>query len=125
MPTVRVLEVVKPLRRFGSGSNPNFEPFQRVGSVPNTSQHKVGGHQVQQALQLQSQGQDRDQETRSDDKREMAGSQVSQTTVRAGTHCSLPKMVWPQRGQQMLVVWRRQAGGPDPGTPRLQLQSVE
>jgi len=37
MPAVRVFHVVKPLPRFGSGSNPNPEPFQRVGTVANTN----------------------------------------------------------------------------------------
>jgi hypothetical protein len=37
------------------------------------SQGKVGGLQVQQALELQTQGQDGDQETCSDDKLEVIG----------------------------------------------------
>jgi len=80
---------------------------------------------VQQALQLQTQGQDGDQETRADDKREVAGYQVLQTKVRACTHGSLPKTVRPPRGRQMLVVRRRRQGGPDAGTPLLPLQPVE
>jgi len=82
---------------------------------------------VEQALQLQTQGQDRDQETCSNDKCEVAGYQVLHTKVRACTYWSLPKMVRPPRGQPMLVVlrWRRQDGGPGAGTPLPSLQLVE
>ena len=82
---------------------------------------------MQQALQLQTQGQDGDQETRADDKREVAGYQVLQTKVRACTHGSLPKTVRPPRGRQMLVVRRRrmQDCGPDAGIPLPPLQPVE
>ena len=82
---------------------------------------------MQQALQLQSQGQDGDQQTCSNDKREVAGYQVLQTKVRACTYWSLPKMVSPPRGQQPLVVLRRQRqdGGPHAGTPLPPLQPVE
>ena len=62
-------------------------------------QREVGGRQVQQALQLQTQGQDGDQETCSDDKREVAGYQVLPTKVRACTDWSLPKTVRPPRGR--------------------------
>jgi len=41
MPTVRVFHVVKPLPRLGSGSNPNPELFQRVGTVANTSRDRA------------------------------------------------------------------------------------
>jgi len=82
---------------------------------------------VQQALQLQTQGQGGDQETYPDDKRKVAGYQVLQTKVRACTHWSLPETVRPPRGRQMLVVrrWRRQDGGPDAATPLPPLQPVE
>jgi len=80
---------------------------------------------VQLALQLQTQGQDGDQETRSDDKRELAGYQVLQTKVRACTHWSLPETVRPPRGRQMLLVRRRRQDGPDAGTPLPPLQPVE
>ena len=92
-----------------------------------SSQGRVGGRQVQQALQLQTQEQDGDQETCSDDNREVAGYQVLQTKVRACTYWSLPKPVRPPRGRQMLVVRqrRRQDSGPDAGTPLPPLQLVE
>jgi len=80
---------------------------------------------VQQALQLQTQGQDGDQETRSDDKREVAGYLVLQTTVRACTHWSLPETVRPPRGRQMLVVQGRRQDAPDAGTPLPPLQPVD
>ena len=35
--TVEGFHVVKPLQRFGSGSNPNPEPFSRVQTVANTT----------------------------------------------------------------------------------------
>ena len=81
---------------------------------------------MQQALQLQTQGQDSDQETCSDNKRELAGYQVLLTKVRACTNWSLPITVWPPRGQQMLVVrqWRRDVG-PDVRTPLLSLRPVD
>ena len=91
-----------------------------------TSQSEVGDRQVQQALRLQTQGQDRDQESCPNDKCEVAGHQVPQTEVREGIHWSLPETVWPPTGRQMLVVWRdRQEGGPDAGTPLPPLQPVE
>jgi len=81
---------------------------------------------VQQALQLETQDQDGDQETCSNDKRVVTGYQVLQTKVRACTHWSLPKTVQPPRGQQMLVVGQRgQDGRPDAGTPLPPLQPVE
>jgi len=81
---------------------------------------------VQQALQLQTQEQDGDQETGSDDKREVTGYQVLQTKVGAYTHWSLPKTVRPPRGRQMLVVQRwKQDGGPDGGRPLRPLQLKE
>jgi hypothetical protein len=80
---------------------------------------------MQQALQLQTQGQEGDQETRPDDKREVAGYQVLQTTVCTCTHWSLPKTVRPLRGRQMLVARRRKQDGPDVGTPLPPLQPVE
>ena len=80
---------------------------------------------MQQALLLQTQGQDGDRETRSDDNREDTGYQVLQTKVRGCTHWSLPKMVRQPRGQQMLVVRRWRQDGPDAGTPLPQLQPVE
>ena len=82
---------------------------------------------MQQALQLQTQGQDRDQETCSDDKCEVAGYQILKTKVRACTHWSLPETVRPPRGRQMLMVrwWQRQDGGPDAGTPLPPLQPVK
>ena len=80
---------------------------------------------MQQALQVQTQWQDGDQETRSDDKREVVGYQVLQTKVQACTHWSLPETVRPPRGQQMVLVrWRRQ-DGPDAGTPLPPLLPVE
>ena len=81
---------------------------------------------MQQALQLQTHGQDGDQETCSNDKCKVAGYQVLLTKVQACTYWSLPKMVRPPSGQQMLVVWRRkQDGGPDAGTSLPPLQPVE
>jgi hypothetical protein len=61
---------------------------------------------VQQALQLQTQGQDGDQETCPGDKCEVADNQVLPTKGRACTRWSLPEAVRPQRGQEMLVVWK-------------------
>jgi len=91
-----------------------------------SSQGKAGGRQIQQALQLQTQGQDGDQETCSDDKREVAAYPVLQTKVRACTLRSLPKTVRPPRERQMLEVRRRrQDSGPDAGTPLPPLQPVE
>jgi hypothetical protein len=78
---------------------------------------------MQQALQLQIQEQDGDQETCSNDKFEVAGYSVLPTNVRVGTHWSLPKMDRPPRGRQMLVVFRD--SGPDAGAPLPQLQPVE
>jgi hypothetical protein len=80
---------------------------------------------MQLALQVQTQGQDGDQETRSDDKREVSGYQVLQTKVRACTHWSLPKTVQPPRGRQMLVVRLRRQDGPDTGASLPPLQPVE
>jgi len=81
---------------------------------------------VQQALQLQTQGQDGDQETCSDDKREVAGYKVLQIKVRAWTNWSVPETVGPPRKRQMLAVWRQRLdGGPDVGTPLPRLQPVE
>jgi len=61
-----------------------------------------------------------------DDKHEIAGHQVLQTTVRECTHWSLPETVQPSLRQQMLVVrWCRQDGGRDSGTPLPPLQPVE
>ena len=65
-----------------------------------SNQGKVGGRQVQQALQLQTQGQDGDQETSSDGKHEVTGYHVLKTKVQACTHWSLPEMVQPPRGRQ-------------------------
>ena len=78
---------------------------------------------MKQALQLQTQGQDGDQETCSDDMHEVAGCQILPTKVRACTHWSLRKMVQPPRGRQMLVVHRD--SGPDAGAPLPPLQPVE
>ena len=83
----------------------------------------MGVRQVQQALLLQTQGQDREQETCPDDKREVAGYQVLQTTVRACTHWSLPETLRPLRGRYMLVVCRD--FGPDTGAPLPPLQPME
>jgi len=80
---------------------------------------------VQQALQLQDQGNDGDQETGFDDKREVAGYQVLQMKVQACTHWSLHKTVRPPRGQQMLVVRRQRQDSPDAGTPLPPLQPVQ
>jgi len=80
---------------------------------------------MQQALQLLTQGQDGDQKTRSDDKREFAGYRVLQRKVRASTHWSLPKTVRPPRGRQMVVARRRRQDGPDAGAPLPPLQPVE
>jgi len=74
-------------------------------------------------FQLQTQGQDGDQETCSDDKREVDGHQVLPTKVRACTHWSLPKTVRPPRRRQMLVV--RRDSGPDARAPLPPLQPVE
>jgi len=41
MPTVRDFHVVKPLPRFGFGSNPNPELFYQVGTVGNTRRGSV------------------------------------------------------------------------------------
>jgi len=71
------------LARDGSGSTVRERPY--------TSASK--------ALQLQTRGQGGDQETSSDDKREVAGYQVLQTKVRACTRGSLPKTVRPPRGR--------------------------
>jgi len=78
---------------------------------------------VQQALQLQTEGQGGDQETYPDDKGEIAGRQVLPTKVRACVHWILPKAVRPPRRQQMLVVWRD--CGPDAGAPLPPLQQME
>ena len=80
---------------------------------------------MQQALQLQTQGEDWDQETGSDDKREVAGYQVLQTHVRACTHWCLPKPVRRPSGQQMLVMRRQRQDSPDAGTTFPPLQPVE
>jgi len=90
-----------------------------------SSQGKVGGQEVQSAPQLQTQGQDGDQETRSNNKHEVAGYQVLQTKVLACTHWSLPETVRPPRGRQMLVVRRPMQDSPDVGTPLPPLQPVE
>jgi len=72
----------------------------------------TSGRQVQQAPLLQPEAQDRDQETCSDDKHEVAVYQVVQTNVRACTNCSLPITVWPPSARQMLVVrWLSEDGG--------------
>ena len=61
------------------------------------SEGGVGGLQVQQALQLQTQGQSGDQKTYPDDKRDITGCQVLPTEVWAYAHWSLPKAVRPPR----------------------------
>jgi len=78
---------------------------------------------VQQALQLQTQGQGGDQETYPGDKRKDAGRQVLPTKVRARAHGGLHKTVRPPRSRQMLVVWRDSV--PDAGAPLPPLQPVE
>jgi len=75
------------------------------GKVSNQSD--VGGRQLQQELQLQTQWQEGDQETCPDDKCEVAGHQVLQTKVRACAHWSLLKTVRPSSRRQMLLVWWR------------------
>jgi hypothetical protein len=57
----------------------------------------VGGRQVQQALQLLTQGQGRDQETYPDDKCKAAGRQVLPTKVRSCARAGLPTTVRPPR----------------------------
>jgi len=83
----------------------------------------VGGRQVQQALQLQTQGQGGDQETYPDEKREIDGRQVLLTEVQACAHSSLLKAVRPLRRRQMLVVWRE--CGLDAGAPLPPLEQIE
>jgi len=61
------------------------------------SEGGVGGRQVQQALQLQTQGQGGDHETYPYDKGEIAGRQLLPTEVRTCAHWSLPKAVRPPR----------------------------
>jgi len=78
---------------------------------------------VQQALQLQTQGQGGDEKTYPDDKRKIAGRQLLPTEVRACAHWSLPKAVRPPRSRQMLVVWRDCV--PDVGAPLPPLQQME
>jgi len=91
-----------------------------------SSQCGVGSQQPQQALRLQTQGQGGGQEIHPNVKRKIAARQVLQTEVRACTHWSLPKRVWPLSGRQMLVVRRqRQDGSPDSGTPLPPLQPLE
>jgi len=87
------------------------------------TRYRVGGRQVQQALQLQTQGQGGDQETYPNDKHEVTGCQVLPTKVRACTHWNLPKTIRSPRGRQMLVV--RRDSGPDAGAPLPPLQPVE
>ena len=82
---------------------------------------------MQQTLQLQTDGQDGDQETCSDDKREVAGYQVLQTEVQACTHWSLPDTIRRRRGPHMRVVrrrWRRDSG-PDARKPLAPQQPVK
>jgi hypothetical protein len=67
---------------------------------------------VQQALHLQTEGQDIDQDTCFDEKHEVAGYQVLPTIVWAYTDWSVPEMVLPPRGFLTLVVGQpRQDGG--------------
>jgi hypothetical protein len=79
---------------------------------------------VQQALQLQTQGQDVNQETHSNDKREVTGYRVLPNQVQACTNWSLAETVRLPRGRQILVVRRRRQEGPGKGTPHPPLQPV-
>jgi len=78
---------------------------------------------VQQAPQLQTQGQVGDQETYPDDKREIAGGQILLTELWTCAQWSLPKAVRPPRRRQILKVWWD--FGPDLGAPLLPLQQME
>ena len=57
----------------------------------------MGGPQVQQALQLQTQGQGGDQETYPNDKRNAAGRHVLRAKVRACAQVGLCKTVRPPK----------------------------
>jgi len=57
----------------------------------------VRDQQVQQALQLQIQGQGEDQRTYPDEKRKLTGRQLLPTKLQACPHWSLAKAVMPPR----------------------------